>query len=434
MSDPSRPRLRWTTVLIALAMIVLMGIGVMAIHVSQQANGTTGLTQRQLVYGGMGLAAFVVCTAVPYPRFGRLAYPLFAFSLLLLLVLAVCRVLHMPSRLIPETNGSYRWIDLGVTRFQPSELAKLAQILLLAWYLRLGDHYRRLWGLLPLFVLTFVPMGLILIEPDLGTSLLFLPILYAMLFLAGAKLKHLLGIVAIATILIFLPVPRSTADMGPRETGERRATCYWTHTVGGTEYIVSAAPLAIMEFHQLQRIDGWLRQGDESSTQGKGYQLHLSKTVLGSGKATGRGEWDTAEVYFRRLPEDHTDFIFSIIGGQWGFAGCIVVLGLYAVIVVAGVEIAGSTYDPFGRLLAVGVISLLAAQIFINVGMTMGLMPITGMTLPLISYGGSSLMVNCAALGLLANVGQRRPILLSRRAFEHREDFSPAPYRPLEMP
>jgi cell division protein FtsW (lipid II flippase) len=133
------------------------------------------------------------------------------------------------------------------------------------------------------------------------------------------------------------------------------------------------------------------------------------------------------------LPDDHTDFIFSIVGGQWGFLGSAAVLFLYGVIFVFGVEIAVITYDPFGRLLAVGVLALLFSQIVINVGMTMGLMPITGMTLPLVSYGGSSLVVNCAALGLLVNVGQRRPILLSKRPFEHgdRKEKPPAPYSPL---
>lgn len=122
-----------------------------------------------------------------------------------------------------------------------------------------------------------------------------------------------------------------------------------------------------------------------------------------------------------QLPFEHTDFIFSVIGGRWGFLGCLVVLGMYAVILVFGIEIATITYDPFGRLLAVGVLGLLLSQIFINVGMAMGLMPITGMTLPLVSYGGTSIVVNCAALGLLVNVGQRRPILLAPHPFEYGE-------------
>jgi cell division protein FtsW (lipid II flippase) len=250
--------------------------------------------------------------------------------------------------------------------------------------------------------------------------------------MAGAKLRHLLGIVAVATVLIFLPLPRSIHDMSEPERAVRKATAYCTYESGGEEYIVAAAPMAFMELHQLQRIDGWLRQGDPDIVRGKGYHLYRSKIVLGSGKVLGRGDWDKAEIYFRTLPDDHTDFIFSIIGGQWGFAGCLFVLILYCAIVIFGVEIAATTHDPFGRLLAVGVIGLLVSQVFINVGMTMGLLPITGMTLPFVSYGGSSLVVNCAAVGLLVNVGQNRPVMFSRRPFEYGEETGPVPYGPVE--
>jgi cell division protein FtsW (lipid II flippase) len=377
----------------------------------------------------VGLGVFAICAAIPYPKFGRAAYPIFGLCLGLLLVLGVARYLHHSSWLLPAIRGSHRWINLGVVNFQPSELTKLGYILLLAWYLRLGDHYRHLLGLIPPFLLTLIPMFLILIEPDLGTALLLLPTLYVMLFMAGAKLRHLLGIVAVGTVLTFLPVPQSLDGMGGEEQAERRANAYIE--LDGT--VVTALPLAIMEPHQLSRIDGWLHQGREDIWQGKGFHLRQSKIVLGSGKLAGSGDWDEAEYYFSRLPDDHTDFIFSIIGGQWGFAGCLGVLALYTLILLFGLEIASSTYEPFGRLLALGLVGLLAAQVFINVGMTMGLAPITGMTLPFISYGGSSLVVNCAALGLLVNVGQRRPMLLSRRPFEHREDMRPAPYRPLEQ-
>jgi cell division protein FtsW (lipid II flippase) len=144
--------------------------------------------------------------------------------------------------------------------------------------------------------------------------------------------------------------------------------------------------------------------------------------VIGAGRLRGYGDWNDGEMYFQMLPEDHTDFIFSVVAGRWGFLGCLGALLLYGVIFLFGAEIAVITHDPFGRLLAVGVLALLFSQIVINVGMTMGLMPVTGMTLPLVSYGGSSLVMNCAALGLLVNVGQRRPILLAPKPFEHGED------------
>ncbi|MCJ7543041.1 MAG: FtsW/RodA/SpoVE family cell cycle protein, partial [Phycisphaerae bacterium] len=151
----------------------------------------------------------------------------------------------------------------------------------------------------------------------------------------------------------------------------------------------------------------------------KGYQLAQSKMVLGAGRWIGDRDWSDGEIFFQMLPEDHTDFIFSVIGGRWGFAGCVGVLFLYAVIFLFGAEISTITDDAFGRLLAVGVLALLFSQIVINTGMTLGLMPVTGMTLPLASYGGSSLVVNGAALGLLVNVGQRRPYLLAPKPFEY---------------
>lgn len=434
--------LRFTVVFVVAMMLALMFVGLQAIRVSQQAEGGQGLVVRQLISACIGVVAFAVMAIVPYQRMGKLAYPIFIFVLLLLFLLAAARFLHLSIGPIRSQNGAYRWIDLKVFQIQPSELAKLSLILLLAWYLRLGDHYRKLLGLVPPFLLTLVPTFLILIEPDLGTSILFLPILFVMLYLAGARKRHLLSILGIAAICLILPVPKSTDGMSEGELEQRLSTCYWPRAESPEQLkawrknppptIVAAAPLAVMEDHQLDRISGWLRQGDQGVALNKGYQLRQSMIVLGSGKLWGSRDWADGQYYFSLLPEEHTDFIFSVIAGNWGFVGCLILFGFYAVIVVVGVEIAATTNDPFGRLLAGGVVGLLVAQLCINVGMTMGLMPVTGMTLPLVSYGGSSLVINCAALGLLVNVAQRRPILLSRRPFEHKEDTSHHPYRPLE--
>ena len=425
MLDTLKTYLKFTSWPIILAMLALMGIGFMAISASERADPTMqGFASKQAIFACVGLLAFVVVTIVPYQVAGRLAYPLFAITLAVLVFVLTLR----------EVHGSRRWIDLGIISLQPSELAKISFIILLAWYLRMGGHYRKLLGLAVPFVLTFVPMGLVLIEPDLGTSLLFLPTLYIMLFLAGAKLRHLLGIVALATVLLLLPVPHTLpGDMPSSQRLDHEALAYWCDRDSGRA--ISAASLVKMKGHQISRIVGWLRQDDPRVVQGKGYQLALSKMVLGAGCLTGQGQDSLANEYFRMLPEDHTDFIFSVIGGQWGLAGCVGVLLCYVLIFISGVEIAVGTYDPFGRLLAVGVMALLFSQMFINAGMTMGLMPITGMTLPLVSYGGSSLVVNCAALGLLVNVGQRRPILLGKRPFEFGEkrEKPPAPYGPFSQ-
>lgn len=472
---------------IVLAMLALMAVGVAAISVSEQSTGADeGLTraERQIVFGCVGLAAFMIAAAVPYHRLGPMAYVIFGVTLVMLIVVFIPTPLTMPR------HGARRWIGVQELSVQPSEIAKISFIILLAWYLRNTDNYRRLRGLAAPFVLTFVPMVLMLKEPDLGTSLLLLPTLFFMLFMAGAKLRHLLGIVGVAGLLIFVPFPRRVSEaMGPVELASRRAVAYWEvrgcdgaaaagkfidggegrssrrfilvdgqaqttvqlpagidpgkyigkevgvfgSATGGPDgdviaaerieviprMIIAAAPLAIMELHQLDRIDGWLGQREASLRKSKAHQLYQSLMIIGSGGLTGRSDWNEADLYLQSLPEDHTDFIFAVIGGQWGLAGCLAVLGLYVLILLLGVEVATTTYDAFGRLLAVGVLALMLSQVFINVGMTLGMMPITGMTLPLVSYGGSSLVVNCAALGLLVNVAMRRPILLGRRPFEY---------------
>jgi cell division protein FtsW (lipid II flippase) len=173
-----------------------------------------------------------------------------------------------------------------------------------------------------------------------------------------------------------------------------------------------------MKFHQLTRLTGWLRQDDPRVAQIEGYQLRQSVVVLGAGGAAG-GNGDNLDYYLRMLPENHTDFIFSVVGGRWGLLGCAGVLGLYLVIVVTGGVIASATNEPFARLLVVGILAVTVTQVFINVGVTMGLVPITGMTLPLVSYGGTSLLVNAFALGLLVNIGRHRPVLLGKQPFEY---------------
>jgi len=480
-------------------MLALIAVGIMAISISEQSQQGDGLTRahKQIIFACMGMLCFIGATVVPYHRLGPLAYVIFGVTLVLLVFVFI------PTPLTVPRNGARRWIGVSEFSIQPSEIAKLSFIILLAWYLRNTDNYRRLRGLAIPFVLTLIPMVLVLKEPDLGTSLLLLPTLFFMLFMAGAKLRHLLGIVAIAAVLIFIPLPRQVTErMGPLELASRRATAYWeiraardpdatgvvldagegrsarrfmlrNNEGNGTlvqmpddfdsvkyigkevavwgktspdesnvievsslqiipRYIVSAAPLAIMELHQLDRIDGWLRQRDPSLQHTKAHQLHQSLMIIGSAGPMGRRDWNETDVYLPSLPEDHTDFIFAVIGGQWGFVGGLVILGLYAVIFVFGIEIATTTDDAFGRLLAVGVLALMISQVFINMGMTMGLMPITGMTLPLVSYGGSSLLVNCCALGLLVNVALRRPFLLGRRPFEYgrRDEKPPSPFGP----
>ncbi len=424
-----RTYLRGVSWPIIMAMAALMVVSVLSVRVAEHAEASDSLhrgsTVRQMIYVSVGVLGLIVATIIPYQRIGRSAYLFFALNLgLLVLVL-----------FLPANRNSHRWINLKFFMVQPSELAKLTYILALAWYLRYRDNYRRFRGLLVPFILTLIPAALILIEPDLGTTLLLFPALFVMLFLAGAKLRHLSAVVAIAVAVIFFPVPRNVTHQTPSAVAERKVLAYWHGRIGQKEYVISAAPLVIMKHHQLSRIEGWLMQPDPlvEVSRNRGFQLQNSMIILGSGRLRGQDIMEQKNLYFRMLPDDHTDFIYAVIGGEWGFMGCVGVMLIYLAIFFCGAEIAGTTDDPFGRLLVVGVLGLLLAQVLINVGMTMGLAPITGMTLPMVSYGGSSMLVNCVAMGLLINVAQRRPILLGPKPFEYgrRRLIEPAAYGPL---
>ncbi len=431
------------------AMVGLMAISILAIRMAEGVEaGLAGNSARQTIFAAIGLGGFLLAMLIPYGRIGRWSYALFGFTLVLL-----CVVFAFPAQ-----REAQRWIYIPgaeVINFQPSELAKLTFIIALAWYLRYRDSYRRLLGLIWPFMITLVPLVLILMEPDLGTSILLLPTLMMMLFLAGARLRHLAVVVGLGALVVFTPIPRpvemvpfeqqlSAERFGVRRLGPVRLFRIrkpagqtlpdWKHVPQvpvayarlqwGAGQAYDLVPLSLRGMgamgkdYQVRRIEGWLRTDDPRVRNDTGYQQHQSIIILGAGRLWGQARAGDLPDYFPSLPDDHTDFIFSIIGGQWGFVGCGAVLGLYVVIFVAGLGVASSTNDPFGRLLAVGVLALLAAQIFINIGMTLGLMPVTGMTLPLVSYGGSSLLVNCMALGLLVNVGSNQAVSLAPRPFE----------------
>lgn len=353
-------RVPWL-LLAATAGLVLIGLS--AIERGDELIGGGETAAKQLVWAMLGVPVLVIAAAVPYRTFLRYSYPLLAATVLLLVLVFV----------FPARNGSRRWIPLGLLYFQPSEVAKIAFILALAAYLRFRENFRTLPGLIPPFAIALVPMGLILVEPDLGTSLLFVPVLAAMLFAAGARPRHLMlvGLLGVAML------PVLWANMGAYQ--KARVVAVFT-----------------------QRDAGPPPKGD-------GYHLHQSKRVLALGgtwgsEITGMQSSDPLDYH---LPAGRTDFVFCLVGERWGFVGCCVTLAIYFLLFRQGIAAAIATREPFGRLLAVGLTTLLATQVLINTAMTVGLMPITGITLPLMSYGGSSLLSTLAAIGLLTNVALR---------------------------
>lgn len=354
-------RLPWTVALCALALMLL---GLTGIERGDELSRAGEFFGRQIVWIGLAVPAMLLATLLPYRACRHRCLLWFGISVAGLIVVYF----------FPAKWGSRRWIPLGLMNFQPSEMAKLTYIMALARYLMYRENYRQLTGLLVPFMLTLVPLVLVLKEPDLGTAMLFLPVLFAMLFAAGARLRHLGFVVCLGVAVLPL---------------------LW---------------VGVMSGEQQSRITALFLQRDGGpAPKGDGYHLHQSKQVLALGGTWGSELTGTAvdDPLAYHLPACRTDFVLCMVGERWGLCGTLATIVLYLVLFARGLMIAAATREPFGRLLAVGVVALLAGQTIINSGMTVGLMPVTGVTLPLLSYGGSSLLFTCLALGLLMNVGMR---------------------------
>jgi rod shape determining protein RodA len=416
MQNFLKGRLPFVRICLLVSAFALVLIGILTIYAvgnplqisagsGEAVTDFAGHWKKQLVFAILGCGCFVAVNLVSYRRLGAASAPIYAIVLILLAYLLASRLVgQLP--FAPVHNNVYRWIEFHpkLPQLQPSEFCKVAYILALAWYLRYRSNYRRFRALLAPFALTLLPMMLILPEPNLGTVLLMMPIFFTMLFVAGARVRHLVLIALLAVV-------------------------------------VSPGLWSIMRPYQRQRISGvvlqspWVREKAQASpTFAKilvgekfterlwrikwGYHLVRSKWAIASGGLTGYGFGRGPFVQYGFLDERHNDFIFCVIAHQWGFFGCVAFLGLYVIIIAAGLEIAAHNIDPFARLLAVGITAMFVVEVVVNVGMTLGLMPITGLTLPLVSYGGSSLLVNMTAVGLLNNVGRCRPFSVAPRTIE----------------
>ncbi len=349
---------------IIFAVAILLVLGVAAIARAEALADSAGRYWRQqAIFACISIFVMTVA-AVPNQRILRRAsYPLLILTLVTLLCVYA----------FPAVNNARRWIRFGPIGFQPSEFCKIAFILAMANYLSFCENYRRFRGLLPPFAITFVPMLLILKEPDLGTSLIFLPVLFVMLFTAGANRRDLALIVVIGIAVS----PLVWSQMS-REQRSRVAA------------LLDQPPPGV-------------RPSDDA------YQLHQGKRVRALGGLWGswiEGEpTDDATAY--RLPESHTDFILCVVGERWGIPGVALTLGLFAFLTSRLVLIAQQTKEPFARLTVSGVAALFAAETIVNAGMTVGLLPVTGLALPFLSYGGSNALAHAAAVGLAIGVALR---------------------------
>jgi cell division protein FtsW (lipid II flippase) len=267
-------------------------------------------------------------------------------------------------------------------------------VLSLARYLRFRENHRTLPGLLVPFGITLVPAMLILKQPDLGVALVFGPTLLVMLIAAGAKLWHLGAFIGLGVLAIALNI--GLVLYGPES-------------------------MQILKPHQQDRIRSVisLAQDDDRMVQDEAYQQDKSITLIAAGGVTGYGaEAASTVIGFNRLPERHNDMIFAVVVNRWGLLGAWAMLGMYLLLVMAMLAVAGRSKDPLARLTCVGFAAMILTPATINIGMCLGLMPITGITLPFVSYGGSSLLFSFAIIGLVMNFAATKPRAMARPSFE----------------
>ncbi len=372
----SADRLGKTRALLLGSALLLTAVGIAFVHSTTAPDGTgfpSELAADQIKKAAVGMLFLLAVIAFDYRIIERAAYPIYGALILVLAGLLVAK----------RASGEQlvRWIQVGFVNIQPSELMKIALVLALARYLKFRSDIRSLAGLAGPFALTLVPFLLIVLQPNLGTALMLPPILMALLFVGGARRAHLFAAIALGALLF--PAILATNAYLPE---------------------ISAR---FIKGYQVTRLTAFLyRDGETVKTSG--YQLQESLLSFRGGGLTGRGYQEGEQNNLGFLPARHTDFIFAVIGEEWGFIGAVAVVLTFFALVVLSLRVAFRTREPFGRLVASAIAVGFAAQGLENFGMTVGLTPITGVPLPFVSFGGSSLVASYLALGLVLNIGYRR--------------------------
>lgn len=358
---------------------------------------------RQLLWLAMGLLVFVAVRAIVPRVYENLSILSYLVALLLLASL----LFFGASRL-----GATRWLSIGPLNLQPSEFAKVAVILLLARYLanRKRPQFRVRWALLS-FLIAFLPVLLILKQPDLGSSLVVVAVVPGMLFWGGMPITHIALLLSpVVSLLaafhwlswaIFMLVLIVTLFV-VRPTLRFALWVLVTNLAAGI-----FTPLVWQRIHDYQKMRILAFLNPARDPQGAGYQIIQSKIAIGSGGLFGKGFLEGTQSKLAYLPARHTDFIFSVLGEEFGLLGCLVVLILFSVIILRGVQVARKARNDFLSLTAFGATAILAFQVLVNVGVAVGLAPVTGLPLPFMSYGGSSMLLTWSLIGLLSLVSYR---------------------------
>jgi rod shape determining protein RodA len=348
----------WPLLGATVGLVILSASTLATLHVGRAGGG---VALRQLAWFGVGILALLAVASIDYRRLVQLAPLLYVAGLAALVAVFVAG---------RTVSGARRWLLVGPVSVQPSELFKICFVLMAVWLVT--SRWAQPVGKAALALaapMLVVPMVLIVKQPDLGTALLLLPVLIALLVAAGMRMRLLGGLVLAG---------------------------------------LAATPLAwfVLKDYQRERILVFL--DPLRDPLGSAYNVIQAKIAIGSGQLLGKGVAGATQSRLAFLPERHTDFIFAVFAETWGFVGCLVLLTCYALLLLRGFDIAASTREPVGRLVALGVTSLVATQVLVNVGMVTGLLPVVGIPLPLMSYGGSSMVVSMMALGLLLSVRMRQ--------------------------
>ncbi|HEY3970339.1 MAG TPA: rod shape-determining protein RodA [Solirubrobacteraceae bacterium] len=320
---------------------------------------------RQAIYLVIGLVLMIGLSRIDYSRLRQLKYPL--YGVLIFSILAVFAIGH-------SAEGAQRAIAFPLFSFQASEIGKVLLTLVLSAFI--VDRSRRLRELdttARVMLAALFPAMLVIAQPDLGSGLVYMAIAFMLLFVAGTSWRQLTGLVALVAV--------------------------------SAAFVLVAAPAAgvhVLKSYQVERLTAFLHPSSDPQKKGS-YQLEEAKVAIGSGQKTGRGVKST-QIEGHYVPEDDTDFVFAALGEQYGFVGAALVLSLYALLIWRALRILTTSKDLFGSLVAAGVLAMLMFQVFVNVGMAVGIMPITGVTLPLMSYGGSSVITTFLAVGLLQSI------------------------------
>ena len=347
--------------------LVLGGIGILTLYSAATANvditGIKGSVHlKQAYWFAIGAGIMILLFLFNYRWLNRLALPIYCLSIgLLVAVLFVGK----------EVSGSQRWLILGPVSFQPSELVKITLVVMLARHFSesVSEEGFTLVGLWKPLIWILIPFALIVKQPDLGTSLI-------VLLIAGS-------------VILFVKI-------------ERRTLLCLT----GTGLLASMLAWFFLKGYQKQRISAFL--DPEGDPLGAGYHIIQSKIAVGSGMLFGKGFLKGTQNALSFLPEHHTDFIFSVLAEEWGFLGAGLVMSLYVFLLICSLNVAVRSKEPFGTILAVGLTSMIFWQALINLGMALALLPVVGVPLPLISYGGSSMLVSMIAIAILLNISMRR--------------------------